>query len=320
MADIAHGTMAATHAYVERVRAALADLPQRDVDEALAELEANLRAEVTARGDSAADEVEALRALGSPEEYAVALRDALAAGAVSPRPQGRVLGMPYEFRPPTADSLMERLWNPSDPRIWMPRSFGVGWTINFGALAVKLGIIRPDDIEEHPFENLSVGALRLAASAPLFLGAVTVAIAAVWWREVPAEVPVHWGAGGAPDGWASREVAVGALVAIAAVLPALVLGRLGLKRAGGRSFAMASVALSLSSWLAAGLCGYTVLTALTGFAEWWVPTLIVIVAIAVPFVMLLALSRAGLKAEWRASLRGAGTRVPEEVPREGKDR
>lgn len=256
-----------------------------------------------------ADETAAVRALGTPEEYAAALRDALAAGVTSPRPQGRVLGMPYEFRPPTGSSIMERLWNPADPRIWMPRSFGVGWTINFGALAVKLGLLRPDDVEEHPFENLPATALRLAAAVPLVLGAAAITIAAIWWRELPPEVPVHWGATGAPDGWASREVAFSVLVGIAALLPAVILGRLALRRAGRRSVAMASVSLSLSSWLAAGLSGYTVLTALTGFAEWWAPILIVIGAIAVPFAMLLVLSRLGLKAEWRASLGDARPRA-----------
>ncbi len=315
MADNKRGTTAAS-TYIEEVRALLADLPEREVDEALAELGTNVRDEVATRGGTPADEAAALGALGTPEEYAAALRDALAAGEGSPHPQGRVLGMPYEFRQPTANSLMERLWNPADPRVWMPRSFGVGWTINFGALAVKLGLLRPDDVEEHPFENLSAMALRLAASVPLVLGVAAIATAAIWWRELPPEVPVHWGASGAPDGWASREVALGALVGIAAVLPVVILGRLALRRAGRRSVAMASVSLALSSWLAAGLCGYTVLTALTGFAEWWAPVLIVIVAIAVPFVMLLVLSRLGLKAEWRASLAGARPRTSDN--REGE--
>jgi hypothetical protein len=197
---------------------------------------------------------------------------------------------------------MERLWNPTDPRVWMPRNFGLGWTINFGAVAVKLGVLRPDDVEENPFENLSVAALRLTAAVPLVLGVVAIAIAAIWWRDLPAEVPVHWGVSGAPDGWASREVALGALVGIAALLPAVVLGRLALKRVSRRSLAMASASLALSSWLGAALCGYTVLGTLTGFAEWWAPVLIVIAGIAVPFAMLLVLSRLGLRAEWRATL------------------
>ena len=303
MADTGSGAMA-TRAFIEQVRALLADLPQREVDEALAELVSNCAFEVAARGGTPADEAAALGALGNPGEYAAALRDALAVSEGSPRPQGRVLGMPYEFRPPTATSLLERLWDPADPRVWMPRNFGVGWTINFGALAVKLGLLRPDDVEERPFENLPATALRLAAAVPLVLGVATIAIVAIWWRALPAEVPIHWGASGAPDGWASREVALGVLVAIAALLPAVVLGRLALKGAGRRSVAIASVSLALSSWLGAGLSGLTLLTALTSFAAWWAPVLIVILAIAIPFAMLLVLSRLGLKAEWQTSLGG----------------
>lgn len=315
MPDTDRSTAAAS-AYIEQVRALLADLPQREVEDALAELGANLGDEVTVRGGTAADEAAALDALGTPAGYAAELRDALSAGARSPDPQGRVLGMPYEFRPLTATSLMERLWNPADPRVWMPRNFGVGWTINFGALAVKLGLLRPDDVEERPFENLSAAALQLAAAVPLALGVAAIGIAAIWWRDLPAQVPVHWGVSGAPDGWASREVALGALVAIAVLLPAVILGRLALKRAGRRSVVMASVSLALSSWLGAALCGYTVLTALTGFAEWWAPVLIVIAALAIPFAMLLVLSRLGLKAEWRATLGDARPRTSDN--REGE--
>jgi len=304
--DRSSGTISA---YIDQVRGLLSDLPQHEVDEALAELAANLSDEVVSRGGTPAGEDAALGALGTPTEYAAALRDALTAGTGSPQSQGRVLGMPYEFRPVTATSLMERLWNPADPRVWMPRNFGVGWTINFGALAVKLGLLRPDDVEERPFDNLSATALRLAAAVPLALGVAAIAIAAIWWRELPAEVPVHWGASGAPDGWASREIAFGVLVAIAALLPAVVLGRLALKRAGRRSVVMASVSLALSSWLGAGLSGLTVLTALTGFSAWWAPVIIVLGALAIPFAMLLVLSRLGLKAEWRDSLGNARPRA-----------
>ncbi|HZL06328.1 MAG TPA: DUF1648 domain-containing protein [Coriobacteriia bacterium] len=305
-------TGSATRTYVERVRGVLGDLSHRDVDDALADLEANVLAEAAARGGTPAAEAAVLEALGTPEEYATALREALAAGAGAPLPQGRVLGMPFEFRQPTANSITERIWNPADPRIWMPRSFGVGWTINFGALAVKLGIIRPDDTEERPFEHVPSSALRLAAAFPLLLGALAIAIVAIWWRELPAMVPVHWGVNGAPDGWATREVALGALIAVAALLPAVLFGRLALKGAERRSIAITSVVLSLSSWLAAGLCGYTVVTALTGFAAWWVPLMIVLTAIAMPFVMLVVLSRASLKAEWRDALGDTAGRTPKE--------
>jgi hypothetical protein len=51
--------------------------------------------------------------------------------------QGNVLGVPYDFRPPTPRRFINAMWNPDDPRLFTPRPFGVGWTINF-ARALQL--------------------------------------------------------------------------------------------------------------------------------------------------------------------------------------
>jgi hypothetical protein len=54
---------------------------------------------------------------------------------------GKVLGgVPYDLRPPTLDRVRERLWNPESDEILTPEVFGVGWTVNFGAVAKKLGL------------------------------------------------------------------------------------------------------------------------------------------------------------------------------------
>ena len=50
---------------------------------------------------------------------------------------GKVLGMPYDLRPPTIARIKERMWNPDDPRIFTPRVFGGGWTINLATLREK---------------------------------------------------------------------------------------------------------------------------------------------------------------------------------------
>jgi hypothetical protein len=42
----------------------------------------------------------------------------------------RVLGMPYDFRKPTVARAKSRMWNSEDRRIFPPKSFGAGWTIN----------------------------------------------------------------------------------------------------------------------------------------------------------------------------------------------
>ncbi|MGA2432914.1 MAG: DUF5808 domain-containing protein [Acidimicrobiales bacterium] len=42
-----------------------------------------------------------------------------------------VLGVPYDWRRPTVARAKSRMWNAEDPRMFPPKSFGAGWTINF---------------------------------------------------------------------------------------------------------------------------------------------------------------------------------------------
>jgi hypothetical protein len=44
--------------------------------------------------------------------------------------QGKLAGMPYDLRRPTADRYKSRFWNPSAPFI-TPKAFGWGYTFNF---------------------------------------------------------------------------------------------------------------------------------------------------------------------------------------------
>ena len=48
--------------------------------------------------------------------------------------QGRFLGVPYDFRLPTAERLKEAVWNPNDSRIIRPHAFGWGYSLNLAAL------------------------------------------------------------------------------------------------------------------------------------------------------------------------------------------
>ena len=45
--------------------------------------------------------------------------------------EGRIVGVPYDFRMPSIQRMMERWWNPDDERLFVPQVFGVGWTVNF---------------------------------------------------------------------------------------------------------------------------------------------------------------------------------------------
>ena len=47
---------------------------------------------------------------------------------------GKFLGMPYDWRRPTWARIKSRVWNPAEPKLFVPRVFGWGWTINFARL------------------------------------------------------------------------------------------------------------------------------------------------------------------------------------------
>ncbi|MDY5839286.1 MAG: DUF5808 domain-containing protein [Corynebacterium camporealensis] len=47
------------------------------------------------------------------------------------------IGLPWKRE------LSLRSFEPENPKLFVPRRFGIGWDLNFGAVAAKLGIIRP---------------------------------------------------------------------------------------------------------------------------------------------------------------------------------
>ena len=47
--------------------------------------------------------------------------------------------VPYDFRLPSLDRLRSALWNPDSSHVLMPPVFGVGWSVNFGALLRRDG-------------------------------------------------------------------------------------------------------------------------------------------------------------------------------------
>lgn len=42
--------------------------------------------------------------------------------------------VPYDFRLPTVERITHDLWRPEDTRVFVPRIFGVGWTVNLARL------------------------------------------------------------------------------------------------------------------------------------------------------------------------------------------
>jgi hypothetical protein len=54
------------------------------------------------------------------------------------KPQGRFWGMPYNWSRPARGDVRKGLWDPDEPRVWTPKNYGWGYTINFAALWRRL--------------------------------------------------------------------------------------------------------------------------------------------------------------------------------------
>lgn len=198
--------------YVDRVRALLADLPEATTGEALSDL-AELADEFTDETGEVTDEhrgpdrVEA--ALGTPEEYAARLRSALTEDSLA-EPDGpaaawaRVGGIPVDLRGPAVRAVRSRLWDPADPALLVPKAFGVGWDVNLGAVAVRLGLLRPDDVDDDVVGAIPPAAMATARLVPVALAGGTAAYLARVWSRLPDRVPTRWSASGRPSSHGAR--------------------------------------------------------------------------------------------------------------------
>lgn len=108
-----------------------------------------------------------------------------------------------------------RSFEPENPRLFVPRTLGIGWDLNLGAVAAKLGLIRPDDslpdLNEHVPPTLA-RTLRLAPPA----GALLVLSAGVRAARAHDRLPTQWGWNLRPTRWAASPTAVAIPVFLAA--------------------------------------------------------------------------------------------------------
>ncbi len=49
--------------------------------------------------------------------------------------QGRILGLPYDFRPPTVGRVRKEFWDPDNDALLTPHSFGIGYGVNLARVA-----------------------------------------------------------------------------------------------------------------------------------------------------------------------------------------
>ncbi|MFF5406787.1 DUF5808 domain-containing protein [Streptomyces misionensis] len=50
---------------------------------------------------------------------------------------GSVLGLPYDFRPPTAEKILREFWDPGNDALFTPHAFGVGYGVNLARVVRK---------------------------------------------------------------------------------------------------------------------------------------------------------------------------------------
>jgi hypothetical protein len=197
------------------------------------------------------------------------------------------------FDPRDADArIAATWWNPADERLFLPRAIGWGWDLNFGALAVRLGLIEAD-AESEPFSATPDRAFLAAAAVPAALAAATVLHYAVRGRSLPARLPAHWDIAGAPDRWVSRRRAAVtdlAVTLVPAVAAAWLAGsdRPGPRRAG---------ALAAAGAVGAGGAAITVLRTLGDRPRVWTGPAMALAVAGTAGGVLLGLARAGRAAE-----------------------
>ncbi len=190
-------------------------------------------------------------------------------------------------------------WNPADERLLVPRAVGLGWDLNFGAVAVRLKVIEPD-AESVPFTATPARAFAVAAAVPAALGAATVLHYVVRGRSLPDRLPAHWGVSGAPDRWMPKGRAALADLA-GTVVPAAVAGwavrsgRPGPERAGLVAGATLLASVNATTTVARGLGN--------GRRPWLGPAMAASGPLAVGAV-LVWLARAGRAEEIRNDLEG----------------
>ncbi|WP_166806215.1 DUF5808 domain-containing protein [Cryobacterium cheniae] len=302
--------------YFDRLRGAAREA-RIDIDrDSLDELVAHVRDRLDGSDRSLEAVHRVLAELGKPETLARAYEadpsdDAAAAAAAGddrsltglargPRPRrtgaGTFLGVPYDIRPPTSARSASRSWNPADRRMLVPKALGIGWTLNFGALAVRAHLVRPDD-EDVPFAEVPLRIVAATMLVPLTLLTAFAVVAVATWAGLPPVVPSHWGFFGEPDGYSDRDANLFLLSGLAAV-PVAAAGWVHLaRRSRWNRVGASAVSLALAT-VALAILLQTVYSVHGGAGIW--PTWVGIgCAVALPLTLLVGVSRSGRAAEQR---------------------
>jgi hypothetical protein len=304
LSELETGARRAVERYMREIESGLCRVDRETADDVIDSVRSHLLEQL--EPTSSEYDVEALVAeMGSPDEYASALCEAMAEteDERQHRGAGSVLGVPYDVRIPTVERVAMRWWNPHDRRVFVPRVFGIGWDINFGALAVLLRFIEPDS-EDEPFGNVSDTAFLATLLVPVGMCAAILGSYLATRHALPVELPVHWSWRGTPDrfqpaGWAFLLVFLIAATPTVWAVWSVATRRPPLNRGAVIGLASLLSSTALFVWvltLASGLGAQT--------PGWVFPTGLVC-ALLVPLGVLTVLARAGRSAEQRRDLHGS---------------
>lgn len=296
-------TKEAISEYLNLLARELEGIPKSAAEEIIQEVYSHIEDSIKVYGDNPRTVRAILEDLGDPREYAENLVDADCCATGSGRSlelksTGRILGIPYDVGYLSAKKIASRIWNPTDPRIFVPKFLGIGWDINFGAIAVKLGLIRPDDDEEPPFLNVPDRAINLSLLLPIALNLISILIAAVFFNRFTVNMPTHYNFAGRPDAFLDPEVAfawwIGPSIVMMFILYFFVFAKKGahLARVLSVSFLTSISTMTTSNYINSI---YYVLHGKTAFFA----SLTVLGGVVVFFIMLIFLSKLGLRAEWK---------------------
>ncbi|MFL0578617.1 hypothetical protein [Dietzia sp. 179-F 9C3 NHS] len=140
--------------------------------------------------------------------------------------------------------------------MFVPRVYGLGWDVNLGAVAVRLGLLRPDDLDDTQFADIRP-AEHVRARAGLAAATVATAGLVVVGLRRGAALPAHWGPTGRPDRWARPLPALAPALVTAGTAVALPV-TLDAAAAGPRVRVGGTVVGTALATLAAGLAALTV--------------------------------------------------------------
>jgi hypothetical protein len=311
---LSFGAVALIDNYFARFRVEAMTAGAQGWEDAVVDLRAHVRDRLQAGAGMPEDAVRVLAELGTTEALVAAYLDAspdddsdgLLPDDVPPAGTGRLLGAPYDLRiAKSSGRYASRSWNPLDRRVVVPKAVGIGWTINFGALAVRTHLVSPDD-EDIPFGAVPPRIVVATLAAPLAALATFVVLAALSWADLPAQVPMHWAISGHADGYGSRGTYLGFLSVLAVVPVAEAVWIHLRRRQPFTRVAASALSLSFTTLALALLC--QALFTLDGGTWVWPTCVGLVFMLVLPFALLVVVSRIGRAAEQRRDLPGTSAK------------